>query len=63
MHKIGVLKKQESILKFHLLISRKYPQHVELTESFNKGLKIIKNKPVYRNALEYYAIPDNFAVN
>lgn len=63
VHKIGVLKKPESILKFHLLISRKYPQNIELTANFNKGLEIIKNKSVYKNLLELYAIPNNFAVN
>ncbi len=60
--KIGVLKKPLSVLKFYLLISRKYPNHEKLTEKFNRGLKIVKEKTIYKKLLNHYSFPDHFAI-
>lgn len=62
MDKIGVLDKPESVEEFYLLISRTYPDSAEITEKFNNGLKMLKEKDSYRKILQYYNIPEHSVV-
>lgn len=61
--KIGILEKPESFIKFHLMISRKYPGYTELTAELNQGLKIMKKKGSYLKILQRHGLPNHFAVD
>ncbi len=61
--KIGVLERPESFIKFHLMISRKYPDHAELAAELNQGLRIMKKKGSYQAILQRYGLPSHFAVD
>ncbi|MCP3926576.1 MAG: amino acid ABC transporter substrate-binding protein [Desulfobacterales bacterium] len=61
-HNISVLKNPLTIGNTSLLISRKYPKSSELREKFNKGLKLIKKKSIYKKLLDKYGIPESFAI-
>lgn len=50
-------KKPESTDTFHLMVSKKYPYAKELTEKFNKGLRIIKQNGIYQNIFKKYKVP------
>lgn len=60
--KIKILKKPLLIKKYHLLISRKYPRNKELTMKFNKGLKLIKRKIIYKKLMNLYKIPKEYTI-
>jgi len=60
--KIGELEKSESFIKFHLMISRAYPNHAELTAEFDRGLMILKKKGLYTKVLQRYGLSNHFAV-
>lgn len=60
--KIDVLAKPESFLEFHVMVSRNYPNSMELTKLFNQGLKELKENGQYRKILKKYHIHESFAV-
>ncbi len=60
--KIGMLDKPESFIQFYLLISRTYPNTARITEQFNNGLRMLKQKGGYRKILQHYNMPEHFAV-
>ena len=63
MEHIGMLNKEESFLPFYLLISRSYPNSIEITKKFNAGLKVIKNNGKYLKILKKYNIPEHLIIN
>ena len=60
--KIGFCEKPESIVAFHLLISRKYPHTDEISAAFQQGLARLKEKGAYQQLFEQYQIPKDMLV-
>jgi len=60
---IGMLEKEESFAPFYLLISKSYPNSLEITERFNRGLKIIRKNGKYLKILKKYNMPEHFSVD
>jgi polar amino acid transport system substrate-binding protein len=57
---VAMLDKPESVATFHLMISRAYPNHAQLTEELNQGLAILRAKNAYLPVLQRYGLPSNF---
>lgn len=54
--------KPESFAAFYLIISGAYPETAQITGQFNSGVKMLKEKGGDQKILQYYNMPEYFAV-